>query len=165
MRETIELARAAGDDRAPEEGVVDGIDLVVDGVYAKTAPVREGTVTLEFENPSHAPASVTIYLPCLMSVAVGNLSTNGSLEQSAERGYLLALGDSITQGYVVGRPSASWPAEVSRALGLDLMNQAIAGHHFDERHPARNEGLPREPACGDHRRLWHQRLGPYRARA
>lgn len=133
VRETIELARAAGDDRAPEDGVVDGIDLVVDGVYVKTAPVREGTVTLEFENPSHAPASVTIYLPCLMNVAVGNLSTNGSLEQPAERGYLLALGDSITQGYVVGRPSASWPAEVSRALGLDLMNQAIAGHHFDDR--------------------------------
>ncbi len=131
VTETSQFAHEAGDERDDLAGIVDGIDLVVDGAYRMTAPAVEGLVTLNFENPSHAPAEVTVYLPCLMNVAVGNLSTNGSLEPAPERGYLLALGDSITQGYVVGTPSASWPARVARALGLDLVDQAIAGHHFD----------------------------------
>ena len=122
---------AAPEALAPEAGLVDGIDLVVDGTYVRTAPVREGAVTLAFDNPNHQPAEVRVYLPCLMTVAVGNLSTNGSIERAPKRGYLLALGDSITQGYVVGSPSVSWPARVARACGLDLVNQAIAGHHFD----------------------------------
>ena len=143
VSETIDLARRRGDDRAAENGLVDGIDLYVDGVYATTAPVEDGPVTLAFDNPSHAPACLTVYLPCLMSVAVGNLSTNGSLERAPERGYLLALGDSITQGYVVGTPGSSWPARVSRALGLDLVNQAIAGHRFDA-HTLRGMKLLRE---------------------
>ena len=143
VAETIELARARGDERAAEEGLVDGVDLYVDGVYVMTAPATDGVVTLAFDNPNHAPANVTVYLPCLMSVAVGNLSTNGSLEQAPTRGYLLALGDSITQGYVVGTPGSSWPAQVSRALGLDLVNQAIAGHHFDV-HTLRGMKLLRE---------------------
>ena len=143
VAETIELARAQGDERAAEEGLVDGVDLYVDGVYVMTAPATDGVVTLAFDNPNHAPANVTVYLPCLMSVAVGNLSTNGSLEQAPTRGYLLALGDSITQGYVVGTPGSSWPAQVSRALGLDLVNQAIAGHHFDV-HTLRGMKLLRE---------------------
>ena len=122
---------AAGEPLAPEAGLVDGIDLVVDGTYVRTASVREGAVTLKFDNPNHQPAEVRVYLPCLMSVAVGNLSTNGTIERAPKRGYLLALGDSITQGYVVGAPSATWPARVARACGLDLVNQGISGHHFD----------------------------------
>ena len=129
VRETVELAGEGA--CAANAGLVDGIDLYVDGSYVRTAPVESGLVTLSFENPSHAPAEVCVYLPNLSNVAVGNLSTNGSLEQAPERGYLLALGDSITQGYVVGHPGESWPAQVARACGLDLVNQAIAGHHFD----------------------------------
>lgn len=136
VQRTMELASARADAEGtdapdPLAGLVDGIDLVVDGAYVRTVPVKEGTVVLGFENPAHAPAEVTVYLPCLASVAVGNLATNGSLEEAPARGYLLALGDSITQGFVVGHPSKSWPARVARALGVDLVNQAISGHHFD----------------------------------
>lgn len=70
VAETIELARARGDERAAEEGLVDGVDLYVDGAYVMTAPATDGVVTLAFDNPNHAPANVTVYLPCLMSVAV-----------------------------------------------------------------------------------------------
>ena len=138
VQRTMELASARADAEGadapdPLTGLVDGIDLVVDGACVRTVPVKEGTVVLGFENPAHAPAEVTVYLPCLASVAVGNLATNGSLEEAPARGYLLALGDSITQGFVVGHPSKSWPARVARALGVDLVNQAISGHHFDVR--------------------------------
>ena len=129
VQETVELGGPDAPDA--DAGLVDGVDLVVDGAYVRTVPARDGAVTLAFDNPSHAPAEACVYLPNLMSVAVGNLSTNGTIEAAPERPYLLALGDSITQGFVVGRPSQSWPAQVARACGLDLVNQAIAGHHFD----------------------------------
>lgn len=129
VRETIE--RANDEDPAPNAGLVDGIDLLVDGTYVQTVPICAGTLTLPFDNPTHAPVEVQVYLPNLAIVAVGNLATNATIEPAPKRGYMLALGDSITQGYVVGAPSSSWPALVARARGLDLVNQAIAGHHFD----------------------------------
>ena len=115
-----------------EEGNVDGIDLVVDGrLIATVAPV-DGTLRFAFENPSHDELEVRIYLPSIMAVAVGNLRTNGSLKPVPARGYLLALGDSVTQGFVCGRPSASYPAQIASTLGIDLVNQAVAGHMFDD---------------------------------
>ena len=115
-----------------EEGNVDGIDIVVAGRLVATVPASTGTIRLAFENPEHEELEVRIYLPNIMSVAFGNLRTNGSLKPLPHRGYLLALGDSITQGFVCGRPSLSYPAQVASTLGIDLLNQAVAGHVFDE---------------------------------
>lgn len=116
-----------------EEGNVDGIDLVVDGRYVATVAPIDGTLRFAFENRVHDELEVRIYLPSIMTVAVGNLRTNGSLKPVPMRGYLLALGDSITQGFMCGRPSVSYPAQIASTLGLDLINQAVAGHVFDER--------------------------------
>ena len=115
-----------------EEGNVDGIDFVVDGrLVATVAPVN-GTLRFAFENSMREELEVQIYLPNIMAVAVGNLHTNGTLKAVPARGFLLALGDSITQGFVCGKPSFAYPAQVASTLGLDLVNQAIAGHVFDE---------------------------------
>lgn len=115
-----------------EEGNVDGIDLVVDGrLVATIAPVN-GTLRFAFENRLHEELEVRIYLPSIMSVAVGNLRSNGTLKPVPARGYLLALGDSITQGFVCGKPSSAYPAQIANTLGIDLVNQAVAGHVFDE---------------------------------
>lgn len=114
-----------------EEGNMDGIDLVVDGRLVATVAPVDGTLRFAFSNPDHEELEVRIYLPNIMAVAVGNLRTNGSLKPVPARGYLLALGDSITQGFVCGRPSFSFPAQVAATLGIDLLNQAIAGHVFD----------------------------------
>lgn len=116
----------------PEEGNVDGIDIVVDGRLVGTVAPINGTLRFAFENPLHEELEVRVYLPNIMSVAVGNLKTNGSLKPFPARGYLLALGDSITQGFVCGRPSRSYPAQIASTLGIDLVNQAVAGHVFDE---------------------------------
>ena len=116
-----------------EEGNVDGIDLVVDGRLIATVAPTDGTLRFAFENPARDELEVRIYLPSIMAVAVGNLRTNGSLKPVPRRGYLLAVGDSITQGFVCGRPSASYPAQVASTLGIDLVNQAVAGHVFDHK--------------------------------
>lgn len=115
-----------------EEGNLDGIDFVVDGQLLATVAPINGTLRFAFENRLHAEMEVRIYLPSIMAVAVGNLRTNGSLKPVPARGYLLALGDSITQGFVCGAPSAAYPAQIASTLGIDQVNQAVAGHVFDE---------------------------------
>ena len=116
-----------------EEGNVDGIDLMVDGRLVATVAPVDGVLRFAFDNHDHDEVEVRIYLPSIMTVAVGNLATNGSLKPVPARGYLLALGDSITQGFVCGNPSSSYPAQIANTLGIDLVNQAVAGHVFDER--------------------------------
>jgi tetrapyrrole methylase family protein/MazG family protein len=111
--------------------VVDGIDIVVTGQKSYTTMVRDGRIEHDFPNPDHVPLEVMIYLPTIMSVAVGNLETNGTLSPADSRPYLLALGDSITQGFVVGSPSLAWPAVVAARMGLDVVNQGVAGYTFD----------------------------------
>ena len=115
-----------------EEGNVDGIDIVVAGRNIATIAPVDGELRFAFENRLHEELEVRIYLPSIMTVAVGNLRTNGSLKPVPARGYLLALGDSITQGFICGNPSAGFPAQIASTMGLDLVNQAVAGHVFDE---------------------------------
>lgn len=115
-----------------EEGNVDGIDFVVDGrLLATVAPVN-GTLLFAFENSEHDEIEVRVYLPSIMAVAVGNLRSNGNIKPVPARGFMLAFGDSITQGFVCGNPSAAYPAQIANTLGIDFVNQAVAGHVFDE---------------------------------
>lgn len=113
-------------------GVPDGIDVVVGKTLVTTLPVRDGRVAARFENPAHDLVDLRIYLPCVMGVAVGPLSANGRVEPIGQSPVLLALGDSISQGWIVGHPSLSWPARLADDLGLDLVNQSIAGGLFDD---------------------------------
>ena len=114
-----------------EEGNVDGIDFVVGGRLVATVAPINGTLRFAFENHAHDDVEVRIYLPSIMSVAVGNLKTNGTLKPLPLSGFMLALGDSITQGFICGQPSMSYPALITQVLGLGLVNQAVAGHTFD----------------------------------
>lgn len=128
-----------------EDGLIDGIDVVVGSGQAHIVAVRDGHISVSFDNPGHAPVEVRVYLPLIMSVAVGNLAANGTLTPASRRAYLLALGDSITQGFVVGCPSLSYPALLSASLGLDLVNQAVCGYVFDPQTLAGIKALRSEP--------------------
>ena len=131
-----------------EAGVMDSIDVVVEGHGRYLVPVHSGRIEVPFENPWGQACEVRIVLPCMMSVAVGNLMTNGSLEPAPERDYLLVLGDSIFQGFTAGRPSMTIAAQLAHGMDLDLVNQAVAGYIFDES-TLRGIGQLRErpPAC------------------
>ena len=116
---------------AAEEGNVDGIDLVVDGRLVATVAPVDGELRFAFQNDAREELEVRIYLPSIMQVAIGNLRTNGTLKPVPSHGYLLALGDSITQGFICGKPSFAYPAQVANTMGLDLVNQAVAGHNTE----------------------------------
>ena len=133
---------------APEAGAMDAIDVVVEGHGRYLVPVRSGHIEVPFENPWGQACEVRICLPYMMSVAVGNLATNGTLDPAPARDTLLVLGDSIFQGFTAGRPSFAIAAQLAHGMDLDLINQAVAGYIFDE-NTLRGLGQLREnpPAC------------------
>jgi hypothetical protein len=62
-RSVVERTGALG---TAEDGVVDGIDIVVAGQQSFTTMVRDGRIEHEFENPDHADVEVRVYLPISM---------------------------------------------------------------------------------------------------
>ena len=54
---------------------------------------------------------------------------------------ILVLGDSISQGFLAGAPSAAWPTIVSRHLGAELVNQGLGAQVFQPSSLAGLSGL------------------------
>lgn len=76
---------------------------------------------------------VTLWLPCLVGCRVRDVWCNGmTLEPIARAGELLVLGDDAAQGLFAGDPGLTWPALLSRRLGLDLLDQGLAGQVFQQ---------------------------------
>lgn len=78
-----------------------------------------------------APHRVRIWLPCLRSCRIRKLFCNGKIVEPTPAGDLIiALGDSITQGFVADDPARTWPALLGDALGCEVLNQGVGGQVF-----------------------------------
>lgn len=129
----------------------DGVSCEVDGrvlpcVYPERDARGEADERIEFalDDPAEAPERgvqrlprmgrahhVRVWLPCLTGCALKNVIGDGNtIEPVAPRRQLLAIGDSITQGFVAGNPALTWPALLAKRLDLDLLNQGIGGQVF-----------------------------------
>ncbi len=124
----------------------DGFGLEVDGkILDPVMPkVGKGAFSFWVDDPRKSPADgigqlpgmgdthhVRVWLPCLRGCALRSVVGNGTMiEPVPQRRQLLVLGDSIAQGFVCGDPSQSWPAQLARKMGLDLLNQSIGGQVF-----------------------------------
>lgn len=74
---------------------------------------------------------VRIWLPCLRGCMVRDVYCDGTfIRPVAHRKVLLALGDSITQGFVADDPAFAWPSLLAQRLGLDVVNQGVGGQVF-----------------------------------
>lgn len=125
-------------------GPYDGFSVVVDGRVLGAAFPRFGVLRADLRDPQRDPGDgvialpglgtrheVTIWLPCLRGCEVCDLRTNGTyVEPLGERPRLLVIGDSIGQGFCCGDPALSWPAILADQLGLELVNQSLAGQVF-----------------------------------
>jgi hypothetical protein len=112
-----------------------GLDLYVDGcLYSH----MEGAM----DDPDHVnwltelPAGeklVTVYLPCLAGVEILELELkNASFFQKTEqKGKILFLGDSITQGLDSHFPSFCYAALVANQRQSDFLNQGNGGEIFN----------------------------------
>ncbi len=76
---------------------------------------------------------VTVWLPNLRGCVLGDLWTDGFVVEPVEdRPTLLVMGDSSVQGFGADDPALSWPASLADLLGMDLVNQGIAGEVFQQ---------------------------------
>ena len=132
--------------RRDEDEALDGIAATVDGRWLSCVmpEERQATIHLELDDPQQAPLPglvmlpgfgemrrVCIWLPALRGCAVRTVRGNGTtIEPVEQRKQLLVIGDSISQGYVTGDPSISWPVQLANRLDLDLVNQGLGGSVF-----------------------------------
>ena len=142
--------RAVLDDVARHTGqqgaVLDGISADVDGRHLACRMPDVGQQVLVFSLCGNDPEDalglqplpgmartrhVRIWLPALRGCVVRDVLCDGSFVRPvAHRQHLLVLGDSIVQGFVSGDPAYAWPSLLAQRLGLDVINQGVAGQVF-----------------------------------
>ena len=124
----------------------DGISADVDGRHLPCAMPETGQELVSFSLTAGDPEEslglvplpglartrhVRIWLPCLRGCMVRDVFSDGTFVRPVpHRKVLLALGDSITQGFVADDPAFAWPALLAQRLGLDVVNQGVGGQVF-----------------------------------
>lgn len=84
-----------------------------------------------------------VHLPVMRGVELREISCDGSfIEPVAERPAILALGDSIVQGYAASSPARTWTALLGRSLGAEVINQGIGAQVFQPYTVPRLERTP-----------------------
>ncbi|GMO40217.1 MAG: hypothetical protein Ta2B_20070 [Termitinemataceae bacterium] len=111
--------------------LLDGIDLVVDGKLILTKRIKNGTVKFDFYNPFSKKCEVKIYFPAIFETRIKDLKINGIVEKIEPKENILCLGDSITQGFIAGSPSANYAARLSAALNVNAYNQGVGGYVYN----------------------------------
>lgn len=122
------------------------VDVAVDGAlvaHEGEDQVRHLTKRVEIRLPA-GTHRVTVYLPGLFVAALDDvtLSDGATFAPVPKERLLLALGDSITQGYDAVYPSLAYPTQLAAALNASLVNQGIGGETF---RPGIPDALPKEP--------------------
>ncbi|HZG85856.1 SGNH/GDSL hydrolase family protein [Paenibacillus sp.] len=114
-------------------------DILADGqlVDFPAVPIADkgsGDWTAELPVRAGEPRRITVYLPYQAEIAIEHMEVaQGALWEPAKPygKNLLCLGDSITQGMNAAHPSSTYAVLLSRALDMNLLNQAVSGYVFD----------------------------------
>ncbi|MEM7584961.1 MAG: SGNH/GDSL hydrolase family protein [Acidobacteriota bacterium] len=121
-----------------------GVDLYLDGRYWSSAwPDETGQIRRRFELPAEPRVrSVTVYLPLyeqieIYEVAVPEGARILPADDLASRQPMIFYGSSITQGGVASNPGMSYPAILSRSLGIDFINLGFSGNGLGDPELAR----------------------------
>lgn len=113
------------------DGLIDGVNTVH---YYREKNRDEGHFVLPVPERNGQPVRVTVYFPNVSGIAVKNLTVpEGGIGPAEKRRKLLALGDSITQGYDARHPQLSYGNLLADALQTVMVNQGIGGDVFCER--------------------------------
>ena len=109
-----------------------GIDVLIDGIDTycvyKCEDSYEGELVYNIEK--EGTKRVTVYFPNLSKISIKEFCVNGSMEPVKRKLKYLALGDSITQGYVTRHPYLNYVNLLAEKLDADVLNQAIGGDIF-----------------------------------
>lgn len=118
-----------GDDEC--DGV---LDVIVNGELLVRRVVPNATCAFRVDLPP-GNNEVEVWLPHAARIKIRPVQFHGaSTIAPAERSgqHWVAYGSSITQGNAAGGPTRTWPARVSRMLGIDVTALGMAGQcHLD----------------------------------
>lgn len=101
-----------------------------------SSPISESLGRIDFAIPQtdRKVNRLTIYLPHLVELTIKSIELSEGSKIEAEEEYskkLLCLGDSITQGMDAQYPSCTYPLQLSRYFGMELLNQGVGGYVFN----------------------------------
>jgi hypothetical protein len=131
------LARAVPSDDWADVGPM---DLVVDGEFhASVPPEADGTFT--FDGLRSERKEVSLWLPQFGTVRLAGIELAADARLGPPRPEharrLITYGSSITHCRTAESPTSTWPAAVSRLLGLDLTCLGFGGQCHLDPHVAR----------------------------
>lgn len=108
------------------------IDVLEDGVntfnYHHESVDERGTLIIPLEK--NVTRTISVYLPNLDGIGIKNFEINGGIKKAERKLKLLALGDSITQGYVTKHPYLTYVNLLAYYLDAYVLNQGIGGDVF-----------------------------------
>lgn len=112
-------------------GNIDNFSAIELPVPYTIAELESGEFSKEF-SLGKGKKKVTIYLPWSASTAIKEFSVDDGavIEPVVYDKKILALGDSITQGYDALRPSNRYMTKLSEKIGAEEINKAIGGERF-----------------------------------
>jgi len=109
------------------------IDLYIDGVMKEHIgydAVEERDMRFDLSLGS-GEKRVTLYFPNLFGMHIRSVASDGSFfTPKKKKMRLLAVGDSITQGYTTAFPSLSYVNILARKFDAEVVNQAIGGARY-----------------------------------
>ncbi len=109
------------------------VDLFVDGVLFDSVYKEEfGPLNASFSLPS-GTHRVTVFFPWTAELFLKYLSLSDGAFYSPvpeKKLRIIALGDSITQGYIAKHPGMTWVGKVTRDLDAEVLNLGIGGYGF-----------------------------------
>ena len=77
--------------------------------------------------------TVTVYLPIDVPVGIKSITVDGTYKSvRSRRAKLLAIGDSITQGYGAGIAGSTYINSLYRKTGYDILCQGIGGYRYEK---------------------------------
>ena len=124
--------------------IIQHFDVYVNGHYVDAVRIGNDSITFDLKNPERHRVQVRIWLPLYKPLSIRSLSAQGSVWPCPNRRpRLLALGDSITQGFVAGKPSFCYVTQLAELLEVDACNQGIGNMIHDARIFDDWENLPR----------------------
>jgi hypothetical protein len=107
-------------------------DLYMNACYIDSVSLGSGQLVFSFPNPEHRWVNLKIWFPLYRPLSIRRVSVNGEWRKTREkRPVLYAFGDSITQGFIAGKPSFCYVAQLAELLGANMLNQGIGGAMFD----------------------------------
>lgn len=107
-------------------------DIYVDKVLVdhKNLIMKSESLGVELPKGEHR---LTIYFPWTVDVTVKNvyLSDDSCIKEIKHEKRILAIGDSITQGYIVEYPSLMYSSILGFDLDVEVINQGVSSYYFN----------------------------------